>query len=439
MASEGYAPALTADRSTLDMRIVEIGFVLTTFLVIVGLEPFDLRTPAAIAARDAASAAGDTVRQIAFICTFALVAYGAFRKRGVLAITAIPLMIGALLAWCFASALWADEPAVVLRRAVLASMFAFSMLLSVDTLGSARTFVLWRYLIAAIIIADITSVFFVHAAIHQPDDVESDLAGAWRGLHSHKNMAGSVATAASIMFLFCALETKRRSDILLCLASTFFLIMTRSKSSLGLLPVALFAGFLYRAVWRSGLDRAIAATAATIIVLIAGVAVAVEWDPIMRLLEDPTQFTGRSAIWQAEIAYIHDHPFLGAAFGTFGNTGLRSPIYPYVGPGWVAQIGEGHSGYLEMLVTIGGVGFAICMIGLLILPFLRFWRMDGKHLNFNAMLFALFTFDVLHNFMESDFVQVTSAQWGQLLLVIGVQHAMFREAREKAANEAFRT
>ena len=46
------------------------------------------------------------------------------------------------------------------------------------------------------------------------------------------------------------------------------------------------------------------------------------------------------------------------------------------------------------------------------------------------MLFTLFVFDVLHNFMESDFVQVTSAQWGQMLVVIAILRVTQREARE---------
>ena len=47
-------------------------------------------------------------------------------------------------------------------------------------------------------------------------------------------------------------------------------------------------------------------------------------------------------------------------------------------------------------------------------------------------LFTLFTFDMLHNFMESDFVQVTSAQWGQILLVIALLRLSAREMRERA-------
>ncbi len=431
MASEAFASSIVPVRPTLETRIAEAGFVLVLLLIIVGLTPFDVRTTAAIAARDQATASGDAVRQIAFIGTFGLIAYGALRKHGVMAVKAIPLFIALLLGWCMVSALWTDEPDVVMRRAVLCTIFVSSMLLSVDTLGTERTIVLWRYTIGAVILGDIASSLLVHGAVHLPDDLEAGLAGSWRGLHSHKNMAGSVAASAVIMFFYFALETRRRSDILLLLASIFFLVMTRSKSSMGLLPVALLAGWLYRIAWRNKLDRAIAVVAAVLLIGAFAMLVTLEWQFIARYLEDPQNFTGRAAIWAAELDYIRDHPLIGAGFGTFGNTGARSPIYHYVGGGWVAHIGEGHSGYLEMLVTLGGIGFVLGMLGLIVLPFAQFWKSDRTEPNFNAMLFSLFVFDVLHNFMESDFVQVTSAQWGQMLMVIALLRVSSREARER--------
>ena len=423
-----YAPAYAPPRSKLDTRLAEAGFVIVLFLIFVGLTPFDDRTAAAIAARDAATASGDMIRQLAFGGTFLLILYSAVKTRGVAAVTAVPVMIALLLAWCFLSAIWADEPDVVTRRAVLAAMFVLSMLLTVDTLGAERSLELWRKFIAVILIADLISVLVIHNAIHQADDLEAGLAGAWRGLHAHKNTAGSVMASAVAMFFFFWLDKRRKSDLLLAAGALFFLIMTRSKSSLGLLPVALAAGYLYRLAARNTLDRSIAAVAAVLLIIAFALLVAVEWQALARFFEDPQHLTGRAAIWQAEGAYIRDHPLVGSGFGSFGNTGVRSPIYQYVGAGWVSQIGEGHSGYLEMLVTLGGIGFAIGMIGLLVQPFLAFWTGDRAGTTRNAMLFALFVFDVLHNFMESDFVQVTSAQWGQMLLVIAILRAGRREA-----------
>jgi O-antigen ligase len=425
MASEHLA--LNLPNSGFDRRVAEAGFVLLLLLIFVGTTPLDDRSVAALATRNAASASGDLVRQVSFLGTFAIILFAALRTRGLAVVKCVSVAMALLMGWCIISAAWADEPDVVGRRAILATIFVLSMMLSVDTLGSARAVALWRYAVAAVIIADLVSVVLFQNAVHLTNDVESNLAGAWRGLHSHKNTAGAFAATAAIMFFYFAVQTRRRSDILLCLASIVFLVMTRSKSSLGLLPVALIAGSLYRVAWRSKLDRAIAGVAVALLLIVLGVVLAVQWEFVARLVQDPQNFTGRAAIWQAEFAYIRDHPLLGAGFGTFGNTGIRSPIYHYVGSGWVSQIGEGHSGYLEMLVTIGGIGFVLGMTAVVVLPFLQFWRPERTDANVSAMLFAVFLFDILHNFMESDFIQVTAVQWGQLLLILALLRVSTRE------------
>jgi exopolysaccharide production protein ExoQ len=403
-------------------RVAEAGFVLLLLLLFIGLTPFDDRNAAVVAARNAATASGDVVRQLAFIGVFTVAAFAAWRRHGMAAVKAMPPALALLLAWCLLSSLWAEEPGVVFRRAMLTTIFAASIMLSVDTLGAARALVLWRNVLAAIVIIDWASVALVHNAIHQADDFEAGLTGAWRGVHAHKNSAGGVMTIATMIFFYFALETKRLSDILLCLAAFVFLVMTRSKSSLGLLPVALAAGFAYRLAARSRLDRVIAATGALLATLALAVVIAVNWHLIGNLLDDPQHFTGRAAIWQAEGAFIRDHPLFGAGFGTFGNTGARSPLYAYAG-GWLTQIGEGHNGYLETFVTVGGIGFALALIALVIQPFIAFWSERRTHANFNTMLFSIFAFIVLHNFMESDFIEVTAVQWGQMLLIVALLQA----------------
>src|SRR5258707_265211 len=113
MATSGLTTGLALPRPNFDTRVAEVGFVLVMFLIFVGLTPFDTRTAAAIAARDAASASGDALRQIAFSGTFALIAYSAFRQRGFAVVSAVPVMIAMLLVWCFMTALWSGEPDVV--------------------------------------------------------------------------------------------------------------------------------------------------------------------------------------------------------------------------------------------------------------------------------------------------------------------------------------
>ena len=194
--------------------------------------------------------------------------------------------------------------------------------------------------------------------------------------------------------------------------------MTRSKSSLALLPVALAAGIVYRLAWRRALDRLIVTVLAGLVLVLGAAFVAVEHTTIAQLLEDPAEFTGRAAIWQAELAFIRDHPYLGAGFGSFADTGALSPLHNYVSSAWVGGVAHGHNAYLQLFVTVGSVGFALAIAGMIVVPLIAFWREDGSDVAQKSMLFAIFVFMALHNFLESDFLEGDSAAWVAFLVML---------------------
>ncbi len=207
--------------------------------------------------------------------------------------------------------------------------------------------------------------------------------------------------------------------VLLGIATIAFTVMTHSKASLGLLPIALVMGGLYRFVSKRPLDRHIVIVGFAFVLALAAIGLIWEWDSIARLFANPLELTGRIAIWQAEIAYIGDHPLLGAGFGSFADTGAHSPIYPYAGSAWIGNVAHGHNGYLQLLVTIGAIGFALAMMSLIIGPLIAFWR-NGAGVEIRSLLFAIFVFIVLHNVVESDFLEGDSAAWVAFLLALAM-------------------
>jgi O-antigen ligase len=100
-------------------------------------------------------------------------------------------------------------------------------------------------------------------------------------------------------------------------------------------------------------------------------------------------------------------------------------LHDYVG-GWVDAASHGHNGYLQVLVTIGGIGFVLAMLALVLAPARRLWTLDLDDDGFKPMLFALFAFAILHNVMESDFLESDSVVWASLLLVVGALNARAR-------------
>ncbi len=410
-----YAPSEALERSWLP----QLGFIALLLLIFVGLDAFSPPPVVAQFGGAAEAAHGDVARQILYLGTAALVVLAAIQRHGSGALRAIPLGLGLLLAWCVASALWAPAPDLVLRRAGLEVVIVISVMLSVETLGPARAFTIWRCLLAAVLLVNFLSIPLVASARHGTGEIDPALVGNWRGLYGHKNIAGAVSAITAILFLFTRTGWRNWIGILVALAACVFLAMTHSKSSAGVLAIAVLAGLAYRIGWRDGLSRAILSAIMAVIACATIAFVLLDADAIAKLLEDPDEFTGRAAIWAAELRYIADHPLLGAGFGTFTDSGSQSPLHNYVSGSWVDAVSHGHNGYLQVLVTIGGLGFLLTMLTAVIAPLRRFWTLDRPDGDgFKPMLLALFVFAILHNFMESDFLEGDAAAWVALLIVI---------------------
>jgi hypothetical protein len=62
------------------------------------------------------------------------------------------------------------------------------------------------------------------------------------------------------------------------------------------------------------------------------------------------------------------------------------------------------------------------MASLVLSPALRFWKLSAAGLK--PLLFALFVFTLLHNVMESDFLEGDGVSWTTMLLVIALLRNM---------------
>ncbi len=194
--------------------------------------------------------------------------------------------------------------------------------------------------------------------------------------------------------------------------------MTRSKTSLGLFPLALLAGLLYRISWRDSLSRAVFLCGAILMIGLMATIAVLNWDMIDSLLADPTGFTGRAEIWQAILAYMRDHPLLGAGFGTIAHTGVLSPLHNYARGNWVEAIADSHNGYLQILIATGAIGLALALLALVVEPLRRFWPLEPARTGFKALLFALFIFVLAHNFLETDFLESDNTAWFAFLVML---------------------
>jgi exopolysaccharide production protein ExoQ len=418
MVDDGAVLDARPARFTAIPRLAEIAYFAFLLLIFVGLQPFAIRDDTALTGAQAATGSGDALRQLAFASVFGMIVFASLREKGYRAFAAVPPVLALLLLWCLISSVWSPEPGISLRRAALETVIVLSAMMSASTLGRARSFEILGLVLAGVLVANWCSILVIHQAVHLSGDPEPQLVGDWRGLYFHKNIAGAVSAVSAIIFFFAAWDRRRWINIALCIAAVGFAIMTRSKSSLALLPVALAIGTIYRIAWHSTLDRLIV----TVLVAIAAVAAAaflfIDQTAIAHVFSDPSEFTGRAEIWQAELSFIRDHPWLGAGFGSFADTGNLSPLHDYVGGDWVNGVAHGHNAYLQLFVTIGGVGFCLALVGLVIMPLIAFVRENSGRVGEMAMPFAIFVFIVLHNLLESDFLEGDGPAWVAFLVML---------------------
>lgn len=399
-------------------------FAFLLLLIYVGLDAFQPPPEVAQFGGVAPAKQGDALRQIAYLSALTVIGLLALYRFGFEAIRVIPASMIALLAWCIASAAWAPDMSIVLRRAGLEVVVVISLLLSVELLGAQRAFFIWRWMLAAILLVNFLSIPLVAVARHGANEIDPALVGNWRGLYGHKNLAGAVCALTALAFLFTQNGRRNWIGIAIALASCLFLVMTRSKSSAGFLILSAICGLLYRMAWRDGLNRAILLVCGALLASAMALFAVLDADTIARILEDPTEFTGRAEIWAAELRYIADHPLFGAGFGTFTDTRSASPLRDYVSGSWVAGVSHGHNGYLQVLVTIGGIGFVLAMVALVAAPVRRLWASDAGGHDFKSMLAAIFAFALLHNFMESDFLEGDGVTWVAMLMTIAALNSL---------------
>src|SRR5258705_3040945 len=130
MASD-YALLYDPPRAVEHNALPVLSFVALLLLIFVGLDAFS--PPPVLQAGAAPQAShGDVMRQLAYLSVAGMIGIAAVQRFGLGALRALPVSMGLLLAWCLASALWAPDSDIVMRRGGLEVVLAGSLLLSVE-------------------------------------------------------------------------------------------------------------------------------------------------------------------------------------------------------------------------------------------------------------------------------------------------------------------
>lgn len=350
------------------------------------------------------SGQGSTVRQIGYVLILGFSIFAAMRQGPGARSLILPWPLMVALAWCWLSLTWAINPGVGVRRLVLMTIVVWNTFIIMQSAGYERTIRILRVLFVLMLLAGyITVLAAPSVGIHLmlDSDIQLTVVGNWRGLMGHKNIAGAACAVTIMLFLYDAKAIKTWIRAVVIALAAFFLYMAQSKTSAGMLGIALLCGWIFQRY-----DQRIRNFAIPVIMLLT----AVGWffystyqTFVFDNLLNPKFFTGRGFIWDAMLRYASENLLLGAGYGSFWDAGTDSPIYDY-GQGFVKTAGSGHNGYLDLLVSVGLPGMVLVVFAAVVWPI---WKLLSSRITpqRGAMAVALLLFCMGHNVTESSLLE----------------------------------
>lgn len=409
-----------ADVSTSDHPVAERGGFLASLLfcaiflfALVSLSPFGDLTQ-----ETGGSLALDQLSALAL--ALAALLYAA--AQGLLPIILRPRFVIVLaFGWLAFVSLAAPDIATALRRLLVAGLFSVSASVLLVLPADRRHFgALIAFCVAVVLgLCYFGVIALPAAAVHQTGDfLEPGLAGDWRGVFDHKNIA---APAMVVLFFFCLYVGARWSapvGLALALLAFVFLIQTNGKSALGLLPVTLvLAWVLERAPVLGGMI--VVAVLAALNILTVGAAFLPAIADFVEGLGVDASFTSRADVWRVALAAIAERPWTGYGFDSFWQSDmlLNSEM---AGRTWAVNAAHAHNSYMEMMIDGGVPALALALVWLLLMPLRDIWR--ARRRSAEPALTRLYTriwlFAMILACLESHFFQTSGTLWFALLVAV---------------------
>lgn len=380
-------------------------------IVVVSLRPFQ-------PAGGDAAASGDIVNQLGFG------AIGALALLSMLCL-ADPRRVRALfspwwlilLGFFVLSVMNALDPAAAMRAGIftMIGIIAMCTVLVLAKDGDSLSTVLATMSLTVLGLSYFGVVAMPGIAIHSADSLEPQHAGLWRGLFSHKNVAGPVMANLSFVGFYLFRRGWRWIGGVIFVGAMVFILQTGSKTTAGLVPIAILVVALPSLM---GLRR-LTPLLFVLTLLVAAVATLgiVFIPPVKQLLlshfPDLT-YTGRTALWEFSGEAIAKRPWLGYGFESFWGAAPVVDTLPAFDREWdVRGIVHGHNGYLDIVVTMGFPALIAALFALILVPAKDYMHIPHKRENvFVADLFMMILlFTASNAFLESFFFRRADQVW----------------------------
>ena len=340
----------------------------------------------------------------------------------------------AYLAFAGASVLWAFNPSLSFARfaqqAMIVTCIILPALLAAPSSDILRGLFLWCFAPAAIL-----NVAFV---LENSPSIVAALKGH-PGYFMGKNYLGEFAAIPFLLALHEMLYSGRRRvfGIVILLVSVWLLFWANSKTAFGLaLLVPLVAGLtlLIRRITR--LSPAIILLSVPIFFMVLSSVSNFGLPRLSYMLYGDSSLTGRTVIWDFANTEIARRPLLGWGYQSFWLAGPDAPSVTDA-RGWVKQMPDGHSGYVDTKLELGYVGFAL-LIGFIFATLHGVGRMADRAPARAWIVLSLVLYVIVYNFLESLWMRGYEFLWVMFLILAAEIGRYWRPISLKRATRGWR-
>ncbi|ADM09423.1 exopolysaccharide production protein, putative [Parvularcula bermudensis HTCC2503] len=421
--SQSGAPALAVRHAEGDRPLLQAGAngLLFKVLLIV-LMGMSLLAPFINNTISAGGGEGSALRQITYLGVVALTLLLTVDLTNPVRVFVLPVSVVLALAWCWSSLIWSIDPSTSLRRVILLTLVVWGAFALVKALRYEDTISTIRLvLLGTLVLNYIVVIFFPSLGIHQIWEPNNPgIVGSWRGALMQKNFCGPICVITILFFLFHRGNYALWMRVGVMLAAAFFLYQTNSKTSMGMGIFSLLVGvivYYYDTRYRLYL---IPLTFLSVAVCLPFWSTVTDFIP--QILAQRGAFTGRTDIWRVLVEIASTDPWLGVGYGAFWNLpGAQSPIYAY-SDDWVMLQGNGHNGYLDLVLSVGIPGLLLTVAALIVMPLLNLAASSRPQRGQRALLVSLTLFVALQNSMESTIFDRDMATGLILVIAAALTH-----------------
>ena len=199
--------------------------------------------------------------------------------------------------------------------------------------------------------------------------------------------------------------------------SFFCIIAVDSMSCLLLGLLSVFGFFMYRGVWKTGMEfRALALLSAMALTFMLVVFFMLHGGDgalasLLAGVNRDISLTGRVDLWEDVFTIAKGNWVLGKGYGAFWFEGMNNNLWEM----YVWHPNQAHQGFLDIYVQLGAVGLALSLlwVGSVVVRRIKSSVLDS----FDVFRLLFIVIIIFHNMVESSILRLNHIYWFLFLVI----------------------